>query len=517
MKKSSIARWWRNSKLRAFFRYIMIWKKNLSKIKYIFLIYLVVVVIASLFLYSPITHNSNYKDKITYWDALFTTCSAFSDTGLVMHDTYITWNEFGQALIAILIFVGGLGIFALKIFIINVLFLKNSATLSDIELVSHERGSGDSRQTKKLIQDSLGFLIIITIIFSFILSFYFYGQGPRGLEGYSAKDYGEFQNPKGNWDLSFKFGFFHCISALNNAGFDIIGQNSLMPYYHNYGLHFMFILLFTIGSLGYPVIHDFMDFIRFKSKYGNKRTYNWHLFTKISLLTYFITTLVGFLLLLTFEGPVKGLNTFWNDSETKFYGNRWEKTWALFFTACSTRSAGFATINMHHLSNGSLIILSILMFIGAAPASTGGGIRTTTLAVLFLSMISKIFGRQSVRAFRRRIDDETVKMSGIVFSISIVLIFIVSFIAMSSFNIYQGSIDTKDFNMIDVIFEVSSAFGTTGLTTGFTKGINDGSKIAMALLMFVGQFGISSTILVWGNKHNYSYKYEYISETLAIG
>lgn len=157
------------------------------------------------------------------------------------------------------------------------------------------------------------------------------------------------------------------------------------------------------------------------------------------------------------------------------------------------------------------------MFIGAAPASTGGGIRTTTMAILFLSLFSKIMGRPSVRAFRRRIDDETVRMSSIVFSISIFLIIFISFITMSSLNNYSGQIDSNKYNFIHIFFEVNSAFGTTGLTCGITDKLNNASKVFLSILMFIGQFGISSTILVWGKKKNYSNKYEYISEPVAIG
>ncbi|ADN69024.1 TrkH family potassium uptake protein [Mycoplasmopsis fermentans] len=513
MKNSKIAAWWRKSKIRQFFANYRVWRLNITKVKYIFLAYLLTVIIATLFLLSPWTHKDS-SVKVSFWDALFTTSSAFSDTGLVTKTTYNTWNMFGQAIIAILIFLGGLGIFALRIFLINLIFFKRRNSLSELEVVSHERGSGDSGQTKKLIMDSIGTLLIIWIIFSFGLTFYFYYNEPKAYSDFDK--YGDYISPYKNWGLSFRYGFFHCISALNNAGFDIIGKNSLMPYYHNIGLQIIFLTLLIIGGLGYPVIHDILNFFRFLIKYKGKRRYQWRLFTKISLLTYFVTTLVAFILIISFEGTFKNDNYFWR-SDDKNLGNKWEKAWALLFTTFSTRSAGFSTINFSKLTSTSLIICSILMFIGAAPASTGGGIRTTTMAILFLSLFSKIMGRPSVRAFRRRIDDETVRMSSIVFSISIFLIIFISFITMSSLNNYSGQIDSNKYNFIHIFFEVNSAFGTTGLTCGITDKLNNASKVFLSILMFIGQFGISSTILVWGKKKNYSNKYEYISEPVAIG
>ncbi|UUD34723.1 potassium-transporting ATPase subunit KdpA [Mycoplasmopsis caviae] len=511
MKKSKFSTWWRKSKVRMFFLNYRVWKLNITKVKYIFITYLLTVIIATLFLLSPWTHK-NSNEKISFWDALFTTASSFSDTGLLRKPTYNTWNMFGQAIIAVLIFLGGLGIFAFRIFLINLIFFKRRNSLSEIEVVSHERGSGESGQTKKLIMDSIGTLLIIWIVFSFGLTFYFYFNAPKA----NTTNYGDYISPYKNWSLSFRYGFFHCVSALNNAGFDIIGNSSLKPYYHNIGLQFLFLLLLITGGLGYPVIHDILNYFRFLIKYKGKRRYQWRLFTKISLLTYFLTTLIAFILIFSFEASVRQDKYFWRSSDINL-GNKWERAWALLFTTFSTRSAGFSTIDFSKLSSTSLVICSILMFIGAAPASTGGGIRTTTMAILFLSLLSKIMGRPTVRAFRRRIEDETVKMSSIVFSISIFLVLIFSFITMSSFDKYGGKIPSEKFSFIHIFFEVNSAFGTAGLSCGITPNLNNASIVFLSILMFIGQFGISSTILVWGKKKNYSNKYEYISEPVVIG
>jgi Trk-type K+ transport system membrane component len=165
---------------------------------------------------------------------------------------------------------------------------------------------------------------------------------------------------------------------------------------------------------------------------------------------------------------------------------------AIFFNTFSTRNAGFATINLKQLSEPTIIIYSIMMFIGSAPSSTAGGIRTTTIALVILSIVSKVRGTPNVRAFNRKIPQKTTSAAQIVFAISVVIVLVVSMITMSS--IHNETL--QNFGFIDAFFEVSSAFGTTGLSTGLTSSLNEISKIAIILTMFIGQLGISSTILI---------------------
>ncbi|WP_029513204.1 TrkH family potassium uptake protein [Mycoplasmopsis primatum] len=518
MKLNKLSKWLRNNKIKAFFVKIWLWSKNSMKVKYIFLVYSIVVTLVTIFLSTPITWNPEYKEKITFWDAFFTACSAFSDTGLVSHPTYYAWNMFGQCLIAISILAGGFGIFALKVLFINVIFMHSHMSLSDVELVAYERGNSDFFKNKKMITDSMVFLAIVLIISSFILSFYFYYVPPKSSlneikNALINSSNSSFISPVGNWSLSFRYGFFHSITAINNAGFDIIGDSSLMPYYKNIGLQIIFLILLIIGGIGYPVIHDIMNYIRVKRK-NKKAFFNWSLFTKISTVTFFLATLIGFILVITFETTSQ--NSIFK-SHDSFYTNDAYRVWSLFFMTVSTRSAGFTTFNLHHLSEPSLWILGILMFIGAAPASTGGGIRTTTFGILILAIISKILGRPSVRAFKRKIDDDTVRMSAVVSVISIILVITTFLITMTSFDNYGGRISSRDFNSTHIFFEVFSAFGTCGLSTGITSQLNIASKIAISILMFIGQFGISSSVLVWNSKKNYAYKYDFITESVTIG
>ncbi|WP_406614928.1 TrkH family potassium uptake protein [Mycoplasmopsis hyopharyngis] len=509
-----------NKKTREFFKNILFklktWKYSISKVKYIFITYLSIIIAASLTLLMPFSYTAG--KKISYVDTLFTTISAFSDTGLTTVNTYKTWTIFGQAIIAIMILMGGLGIFALKIFIVNYIFQRKNK-LEDLELVSQERATGNYGKTSNLIFASLVFLITLTFLSGFILTFYFYFTTPKStiwdLRANADPNLYNFESPQGNWSLAFRYGFFHSISAINNAGFDIISSHSLMPYYQNYGLHIIFILLLLIGGMGYPFIYDLILFFRYKILRDKRiKKFKWSLFTKLSLTTYLIVLLSALLLVLPFEIFNNNPNSFFKNQH---YGTNADKIWTLIFMCFSTRSAGFSTIELADISKSTILIFTLLMFIGAAPASTGGGIRTTTLAVVVLTIFSKIFGRPSVRVFKRKIDDDATKMSLVVLILSTFLVLINTMILSTSLSTYGGQIDANKYNLLDLIFESASAFGTSGLSTGITPKLNIVSKISLLILMFIGQFGVSSTILVWGKKKNYSYKYEYVSENIAIG
>ncbi|MHA3838948.1 TrkH family potassium uptake protein [Mycoplasma sp. HF14] len=563
----SIIRFWR-------------WKSNVSKLKYLLFVYFLIVLVSSLLLFSPWAQNPKATEQISYIDAVFTTASAFSDTGLVVKDTFTQWNDFGQAIIAILILAGGVGIFALKFFIINFIFGKKSSSLGEIKLIQSERGGTDITKITQIIISSIKFLIVSIFLFSIVLTLYFYFATPKHTTGIemmlgngqlnSEEVAKNFISPQGDVLLSLKFGIFHTISAINNAGFDIMSSNSLMPYYQNYFLQICFIILLVIGGLGYPALYDLSCWVKHKIR-REKSPYHFSIFTKISLVTYVLVFLVGFLISIGFEASSQNPYALWNQyyipdnlynnvtDMSKFhhqyvewfrsganqdtiqsydmlakhselfkeqlYGNWFDKTFATLFTSLSTRSAGFATVNIKHFTQGSTFVFIFMMIIGAAPASTGGGIRTTTFALIIMGIVRVLFGLPRVRLFKRSINQETVNMSSQVLAIAFILIVIASLVLFSSFTDYGGAIKTMSdaynanevYNTQNIIFEVASAFGTTGLTSGITKSLNTVSKLALIIVMFIGQFGISSTLLVWKRKKNWKRTFEYVDADVAIG
>ena len=158
-----------------------------------------------------------------------------------------------------------------------------------------------------------------------------------------------------------------------------------------------------------------------------------------------------------------------------------------------------------------------MMFIGSAPSSTAGGIRTTTLAIILLAVWSKLRGRNDIKIFNRKIPKETVISAFLVLIISLLIVGITTVAALTSMETMWGNAPIEQFSFADVFFEVSSAFGTTGLSSGLTPFLNVGAKLFVILTMFVGQLGISSTILVWKSNKNYTNEIDFVSEDVAIG
>ena len=472
-------------------------------------------------------------------DVAFTVVSAFSDTGLVTQVTATTWTYFGQAVIACLILIGGLGFFALRVFIINIIF-KLPISFSDNEVVSLERGSNNIGYGKNLIKISLSIMFGIILLFSIILSIYFYlvpinhYDGPMKLPANGPTEvYKDVQSlheiPYHNWLVASRFGVFHTISALNNAGFDIMGEGSISGYYNFYGVQIIFIFLFVLGGIGYPVIYDIYLWI--KSKFTHQ-LHRWKLFTKLSVVTYFLITLISIGLIFSLETTAKNsyitssnehVESFWNDSKYGSYGN---KSMAIVFNTMSTRNAGFSTVDMHTLTKPTLLVYSVLMFIGSSPSSTAGGIRTTTFAILFLALWRKFRNKSDVNVFGKKIGKVNVSNAQIVFFTSFLILFIGSLLSISSFYQFGGKINAPggqihenhmEYSFIEIIFEVSSAFGTTGLSTGITSQISLLTKITLMIIMLIGQLGVSTSLLIGGKNNSPRKSVSYIKEEVQIG
>ncbi|AWX42636.1 Ktr system potassium uptake protein B [Metamycoplasma cloacale] len=518
--------------------------KRMGPIKHIFIVYTIVVLIASLLLFWPATHSESMntvKPDFDYSDALFIASSSFSDTGLTTLSISKGFNSFGQAIIAIAIFLGGLGIFAIKVYIMqNIFGIKMS--IFNNQVSQAERGSNTWGDTKKLIKVSITFLLIIllisTIIFTIIFYFSPYSRFYIGtlnnpdinkndiIENLkniantnNIKDYQLFNpyetslaNPYHRFDLSLKYAVFHSISSLCNAGFDIIGSKSLQPYYFDYALQIFTALLIFIGGVGYPVIYD--CYLKLKSINKKNKKHNFSLFTKLTLITWLIITVIGFTLTIIFEATSKNPNSYWHQEQ---YGNGFNKTFGIFFQVVSTRSAGFSTVDYYHFTDQTILIHAILMFIGFSPVSTAGGIRNITIAIIFLSIITMLRGKKSIVAFKRQIGKETLIKAINIFAIGLFLIFIGTLTIHAS---YLNDINTssiKTYSLVHVVFETCSAFGNSGLSSGITTEVGLLSKFIWILLMFIGQLGIQQTILIWGKTNKKPEYYKYIYEDVSVG
>lgn len=461
--------------------------QGLGKIKLIFLVYTLIIVLSSLLLYLPLSHNKD-SEVVFYTNSLFLAASAFSDTGLSVQNLEKNWNAFGQAVVATLILIGGFGFFAIKIYIFNFVLNQKFSTFSS-SLIEAERGGLSVGSTKKTVTVSLSVLLIMVLLSSIILTFIFYfSEGLFNEKGYEKLFVAQ-KSPQYNFSKSLKYGIFHTISAINNAGFDIIGENSIQEYYYNYGLQILFIILFFIGGVGYPVIYDV--YMKIQSRINKKEVYKLSLFSRISLITYLAVSVFGCLTIFFMEYfNQKG---FFSDKYER-YGSTFSRIFAIFFNSLSTRSAGFATINMNDFQSSSKGVLAILMFIGAAPFSTAGGLRTTTFAVIIMAIISKMRGRKNIEIFKRKIAKDTIQQATSVFAFSILLITCSSLILQL---IVETTLPNSNISGYDVLFEICSAFGTAGLSTGLTYQINEWGKFLLIFLMFIGQFGLSSTLFVF--------------------
>ncbi len=441
--------------------------------KVFFKYYIVIVFIGSLLLKLPFATTTS----ISTINSVFTSTSAVSVTGLAVLNTSQVFTLFGQIVILTLIICGGLGLMAIKASLY--IFLRLKLNTKDRMLIMNEQQHLSTSGMAKLVKR----IVIITFLVQTV------GAILLGLRLSSA------------YDLSFSEslwkGLFHSISAVNNAGFDIFG-NSLLSFQHDYIIQSIFILLIIFGGIGFPVIIEISMF--FKNKLlKSRKLFKISLFTKITVTYYFAILLIGFLFILLVE-----FNTGLNQPGFTFM----DKVFMALFQSVTTRNAGFATADLSSFSSATILVMTAMMFIGAAPSSTGGGIRTTTLAVVLIDIYNKAKGKRDVEVFKRRISDSIVRKAYLTTTLGVIIVF-VSTILILTFN---SSLTT-----VDTMFEVTSAFGTTGLSTGITTSLNFLGKIVIIFVMFTGQIGISTMLGVFlVNRHKVK-SYKYGEEQVMVG
>lgn len=448
----------------------------------IFTFYFIAILTGTIILMLPISRSAN-SASISFIDALFTASSAFSDTGLTTLNTGTYFSVFGQIIILILIQVGGIGLMALKVLLF--LFLGKKIGLKERVFASTERGNGKLGGTIDLLKTSLVVVFSVEFIAAILFSLRYY--------------FSYFNNPifdRNILKVIFQ-GIFAAVSSTNNAGFDILGGESIVLFANDYFIQILTIICLVVGGLGFPFFYDIKNYIYCKK---SKEKFHLSYFSKFILRVYFIITIISISLVFAIELTS---GTILYNKETPLI----QRIFYIIFNTFSTRSAGYATINYENFATGTQIIFSILMWIGAAPASTGGGIRITTFFICILSLIAYSKNKKETVFLGRKIPDDTVTKSLIVAFISQTLLFIVSIIIVAS---------SPEITFIQAYFESCSAFGTTGLTLGITTQLSIVGKIAIILLMFIGQLGVSSTILMLSNNKTYIDKSTLPEEDILI-
>ncbi|MDR3214832.1 MAG: TrkH family potassium uptake protein [Bacilli bacterium] len=433
--------------------------------------YLIIVLIGSFLLFSPLTSKNG--EIISFIDAFFISASAFSDTGLSPIITVDTINNFGQLIILILVQVGGMGVMTFKIILLLIVGKKINTT--DRMLIFTEQNLTNHTGLVRLIKEVFIIIFACELLFSLII-------------GLHMMFFYHYDCLKALW-----FGFFHAISAINNAGFDLTG-NSFINFSNDYLFQGYIMILIIIGGLGFPILLDIKKFIIAKI---NKDHFKFSLFSRISIYTYFVITIIAFILICLVDYQ----NLFINNNYLKgiFYS---------LFHVISARNAGFVTTDLSQFSQASQLIIAILMFIGAAPASTGGGIRTTTFALIFLFLKTNLFNKNDIEAYNRRIPKQTVYAAFITFSYAIFLVTLATFVVV---------VFDPQSRLIEAFFEVCSAFGTTGLTLDFTQDLNTVSKLVIALVMVIGQIGIANSLLLFTKDRDYTNNIRLPEENITIG
>lgn len=427
--------------------------KRRTNVEILALGFAIVILVGTFLLLLPI--SSNHTD---FLDALFTATSATCVTGLVVYDTATHWTLFGQIVILILIQIGGLGFITIGVFLATYLKKKISLRQRGLieESVSSLKLAGGVKLVKHIIKGTFLFEGIGAVILSLVF----------------IEDFGLLKG--------IYLGIFHSVSAFCNAGFDLLGiiepYGSLTPYASNIVVNITIMILIIIGGLGFVVWQDL---------YEKKLHFrNYLLQTKIVLITSFIFIFGGAFLFYIFEyqHALASLS-----SE--------EAILASFFQSITCRTAGFNTIDVSHLKPATSLLMMLMMFVGGSPGSTAGGIKTTTFAVLIIFVYSTMTNKSEANAFNRRFDSKTIKKACSVFLINFI------FIIISSFIIFNGQ---PHLPMQDTFFEIFSALGTVGISTGITRVLSMTSKITIILLMYCGRVGSLTLALSLSKKKKIS-------------
>ncbi|MDF2653314.1 MAG: Ktr system potassium transporter [Paenibacillus sp.] len=432
----------------------------------ILLSFAIPILLGAILLALPVSSASG--SSISWLDALFTSTSAVCVTGLVVVDTGTAYSLFGQIVIMCLIQIGGLGFMTYSVLVAVVLGKKIG--LKDRLLIQQ---STNALSTQGVVKLSLGIFAAAVVIEAFgaiILTIRWMGDM--------------------DFITALYYGIFHSVSSFNNAGFGL-WSDSLSRYVGDPLINIVIPLLFIMGGLGFTVILDL---------WKNRSWRKLSLHSKIVLSTSAILCAGGFLVITTIE-------SFNPDTFGALTGS--EKMWAGFFQGVVTRTAGFNTIDIASMMTASQFFMIFLMFIGASSGSTGGGIKTTTFVVLLLTLISIVTGKRDVQIMHRRIPQSIIMRALAVMVISVGVVIAATFLLTLTEHSLQ-----KDF--MEVLFEVTSAFGTVGLSMGLTPELSALGKLIIILTMFIGRLGPLTLAFALSQKQSRE-KFRYLEEKVLIG
>ncbi len=408
-------------------------------------------------------------------DALFTATSALCVTGLTVVDTGSTFSFYGQMLIMTLVELGGLGI------------------MTFAALLYLTTGWGISMRQRSFIQEtySSDFLRDIKKLVIFIFSFTFIAELAGALLLMPC------------WNKGFSLGqnifysLFHSVCAFCNAGFSLFPDN-FVGYRDNILLNIIITSLIILGGIGFPVIRELLSAMK-KAKRARLT-----LHTKLALVVTAVLILFGTFIFWILERDHYMAGMSW-----------WEKILMSYFQSVTTRTAGFNTMDFSLLGNATLMFAILLMFIGASPGSTGGGIKTTSAGTLFVVLWNRLKGSETNNIFKATLPQEIVSRTITVFIVSIFfIIFILSLLMIDQ----QGLVLIQQSRglFLEYFFEAISAFGTVGLSMGITSKMDSLGKLLIIITMLVGRLGILTLVYVIINRRE-APRYCFAEENVLIG
>ncbi|WP_088103758.1 TrkH family potassium uptake protein [Halalkalibacter urbisdiaboli] len=441
----------------------------LTPFRIIIIAYIVAMILFSFLLYLPISHQPGVE--VLYSEALFTSVSAVSVTGLTVVNVSETYSYTGIVFLSLAIQLGGIGVMTLGTFVW--MLFGRKINFSQRMLIMVDQNQNTFSGLVNLMRGILFVAIIIEIIGALILGTYY-------LRYFDTIGQAYYQ------------GAFAALSAFTNAGFDVTGE-SLIPFANDYYVQLVTILLIFAGAIGFPVLLELKEY--FSRKNPN---FKFSLFTKITTTTYFAVFIIGVIGIWALESGHYYVGLEWH--QQLFYS---------LFNSATTRSGGLATMDVSNLGMATLLFMSGLMIIGASPSSVGGGIRTTTIAVMFLTIRSFALGKEDVKVFGREIHPEDRQKAFIVLSVFIVMLFA----AVTLIVAFEGQHNAP---LMAIIFETASAFGTCGLSMGVTPDLSVPSQFVLMILMFIGRVGLIAFLFSVKRKETKSH-FKYPTERIIIG
>ena len=446
---------------------------DLSTTQTIMLSFLLAILAGSFFLALP--GSSADGLAVPYVDALFTAATSICVTGLVTLPTVTTWSVFGQIVILILIQIGGLGIITI---------------MSGLMISLHRRIGMRDRQ---LIQDAFN-LNTLSGMVKFIKKVLL---GTFMVEGVGALLYMTVFIPQyglhGIW-----ISLFNAVSAFCNAGMDILSENSLCEYVHNPLVNTVTALLIIMGGIGYIVWWDVVRVCKNLKKQGLKCFRTLTLHSKIALFITALLLLSGTAAFFVFE---------YDNPLTLGSYSLPEKIQAAFFQSVTTRTAGFATVPQQNLTNASAFISILLMFIGGSPVGTAGGIKTVTIAVLFVAAFATIKNKEDAVLFQRRISKQAINKA--------VAVVCTSFLILFASTVLLAAI--TDAAALDIVYETVSATATVGLTRDLTPKLNMMGKIIIIITMYLGRVGPISLMVAFHTRKEDRHMIKNPTEEISVG